>query len=165
MKHTQEKVLMSVVSWRPVRHLSLPSPQVEICALCLNFSFSIAFLITSKPPSLRMDLVLFKERGALEVSSNGNTCKRKSIPTLIRLLVYVVHSGIITAKIVLLKCFPLFESPMLLTYLPFRRFFSCAFLHRFVDCKTMFTCNLCGIQHHSSPPETNNRQSRYSLYE
>jgi hypothetical protein len=29
-----------------------------MCSLCLNPSFSIAFLITSKPPSSRMDFVL-----------------------------------------------------------------------------------------------------------
>ncbi len=56
--HTQEKVFMSAVSCRPVNRRSLPSPYEAMCSLCLNPSFSIAFLITSKPPSSRMDNVL-----------------------------------------------------------------------------------------------------------
>lgn len=55
---THKKVLISAVSWRPVRRRSLPSPYAAMCSLCLSPSFSIAFLMTSYPPSLLIDLVL-----------------------------------------------------------------------------------------------------------
>lgn len=55
---TQRKVLMSAVSWRPVRRRSFPSPYAAMCSLCFNPSFSMAFLMISYPPSSLMDLVL-----------------------------------------------------------------------------------------------------------
>ena len=64
MALTQMKVLMSAVSWRPVRRRSLPSPYAAMCSRCRRPSFWIAFLITSYPPSLLIDLVLDAHQGA-----------------------------------------------------------------------------------------------------